>query len=109
VQVGAQNTDAELQSRNLLLSPGAEINTKPELEIYADDVKCSHGATTGQLDKDAMFYLRARGISQLEARGMLVTAFTQEIIEQIGSAELRKPVEAAVEQRLAHADLEPLS
>ena len=109
VQVGAQKTDAELQSRNLLLSPGAEINTKPELEIYADDVKCSHGATTGQLDKDAMFYLQSKGISQLEARGMLVSAFTEEIIEQIGSAELRKPVAAAVEQRLAHADLEPLS
>ena len=109
VQVGAQKTDAELQSRNLLLSQGAEINTKPELEIYADDVKCSHGATTGQLDKDAMFYLQSKGISQLEARGMLVSAFTEEIIEQIGNTELRKPVAAAVEQRLAHADLEPLS
>jgi Fe-S cluster assembly protein SufD len=109
VQIGAQKTDAELQSRNLLLSPGAEINTKPELEIYADDVKCSHGATTGQLDKDAMFYLRAKGISQLEARDMLVAAFTRVIIEQIDSAELREPVAAAVAQRLAHADLEPLS
>jgi Fe-S cluster assembly protein SufD len=109
VQVGAQKTDAELQSRNLLLSPGAEIDTKPELEIYADDVKCSHGATTGQLDPDAMFYLQAKGISQLEARSMLVTAFTQVIVDRIGSAELRAPVAAAVEQRLAHADLEPLS
>jgi Fe-S cluster assembly protein SufD len=109
VQVGAQKTDAELQSRNLLLGPGAEIDTKPELEIYADDVKCSHGATTGQLDPDAMFYLRAKGISQLEARSMLVTAFTQVIVDRIGSAELRAPVAAAVEQRLAHTDLEPLS
>jgi Fe-S cluster assembly protein SufD len=109
VQVGAQKTDAELQSRNLLLSPGAEIDTKPELEIYADDVKCSHGATTGQLDQDAMFYLRTKGISQLEARSMLVTAFTQVIVDRIGSAELRAPVAAAVGQRLAHADLESLS
>ena len=109
VQIGAQKTDAELQNRNLLLSPGAEIDTKPELEIYADDVKCSHGATTGQLDPDAMFYLQAKGISQPKARSMLVTAFTQVIVDRIGSPELRAPVSAAVEQRLAHANLEPRS
>jgi len=109
VHIGADGSDAEQANHNLLLSAHSEINAKPELEIYADDVKCSHGATTGQLDPDAMFYLRAKCISQAEARSMLVTAFTQVIVDRIGSAELRAPVAAAVEQRLAHTDLEPLS
>ena len=64
-----QQTDAHQQNRNLLLSDRAEIDTKPELEIYADDVKCSHGATVGELDDERLFYLRARGISPSDARG----------------------------------------
>lgn len=85
VQPGADKTDAQLNNRNLLLSSGAEIDTKPELEIYTDDVKCAHGTTTGQLDEDALFYLRARGIPENRAKQMLVTAFAREIIDRIDS------------------------
>jgi Fe-S cluster assembly protein SufD len=80
VHKDAQKTDADQHSKNLLLSRMAEIDTKPELEIYADDVKCCHGATVGQLDEDALFYLRARGIDQTMAESILVYAFASEII-----------------------------
>jgi Fe-S cluster assembly protein SufD len=88
VHAGAAGTDAQLRSQNLLLSQGAEIDTKPELEIYADEVKCSHGATTGQLDPMAVFYLRSRGIPADDARRMLIAAFAREIIGRlpVGSA-----------------------
>jgi len=79
----AQKTAAELTNRNLLLSTGAEINTKPELEIYADDVKCAHGATTGQLDERSLFYLLTRGIDLQSARNMLVRAFASELVADI--------------------------
>lgn len=79
----AQKTDGYQMAKSLLLSPQATINTKPELEIYADDVKCSHGATTGRLDEDALFYLRARGIPEAQARGLLIEAFVDEVIEGI--------------------------
>ncbi|MFZ4763162.1 MAG: Fe-S cluster assembly protein SufD [Alphaproteobacteria bacterium] len=81
VAQGAQKTDGYQMNRALLLSPQAEINAKPELEIYADDVKCSHGASCGELDHDMMFYLQSRGISPLEARGLLIAAFLLEIAE----------------------------
>lgn len=87
VHDGADGTDAEQSNHNLLLSRNAEINTKPELEIYADDVKCSHGTTVGQLDRDAMFYLRTRGLSRHEARQVLTRAFAQAIVS-------RTPIEA---------------
>ena len=80
VHKDAQKTDADQHSKNLLLSRMAEIDTKPELEIYADDVKCCHGATVGQLDEDALFYLRARGIDRATAINMLVYAFASEMI-----------------------------
>lgn len=76
----AQKTSAELTNRNLLLSKGAEINTKPELEIYADDVKCAHGSTTGQLDANSLFYLLTRGVDPVTARNMLITAFASELL-----------------------------
>ena len=76
----AQKTDARQSSRNLLLSSTAEIDTRPELEIYADDVKCSHGATTGQLDAAALFYLRSRGIAEQDARGLLALAFVEAVL-----------------------------
>ena len=84
VQQAAQKTSAELTNRNLLLNRGAEINTKPELEIYADDVKCAHGSTTGQLDETAMFYLLSRGIPPQEARNILVQAFASELLTDTG-------------------------
>ncbi len=89
VRPNAQKTSARQASHNLLLSPNAEIDTKPELEIYADDVACAHGATVGQLDADALFYLRSRGIPEAEAHALLVFAFTEEVIEQVGFPPLR--------------------
>lgn len=79
----AQKTDGYQLSNNLLLSPLAEMNVKPELEIYADDVKCSHGSTTGALDETPMFYLRSRGLSEIEARRLLLEAFIGEALEKI--------------------------
>jgi len=79
----AQKTSAEMSNKNLLLSRTAEVNTKPELEIYADDVKCAHGATVGQLDKDALFYLRSRGISVNDACQILSDAFVYEVLDQM--------------------------
>ena len=82
VRRDAQQTQAYQSNNNLLLSNDAVINTKPQLVIDADDVKCSHGATVGQMDEDALFYLRARGIEEKEARQMLMFAFAHEIIEK---------------------------
>lgn len=97
----ADGTDAALSNRNLLLSTTAEIDTKPELEIYADDVKCAHGATTGQLDEDALFYLRSRGLDRAQARSVLVNAFAREILEQIPLPRLREQVEKGLATRLS--------
>lgn len=90
VNPGAQHTDAQQQNRNLLLSAHAEADTKPQLEIYADDVKCSHGATVGYLDSDSIFYLRSRGLSDSEARAILTEAFAAEIVEQIHLPPIRE-------------------
>ena len=79
----AQKTDAHQLSRNLIIGPRAAIDTKPELEIYADDVKCSHGASVGDLDEAALFYLRARGIPPEEARRMLIDGFLREAVESV--------------------------
>lgn len=84
VHEGAQKTDARQMSNALLLSPTATMNTKPELEIYADDVECAHGATTGQLDDDQLFYLRSRGISEEMAKDMLIEAFIKEVTDKWG-------------------------
>lgn len=96
VRPGAQHTDAHQSSRNLLLSPTAEAIAKPELEIHADDVKCAHGATVGELDADMLFYLRARGIGEEAARALLLQGFLREIVETIGDAGLRDWMDAAV-------------
>lgn len=92
----AQRTDGYQMNQALLLSPEAEIDSKPQLEIYADDVKCSHGATVGALDEEQLFYLRARGIPLVAARAMLVEAFVSEAIETVGDADARAALEAAV-------------
>jgi len=85
----AQKTDAEQQNNNLLLSPDAEADSKPQLEIYADDVQCSHGATVGQLDKKSLFYLQSRGISQADAQRLLTFAFVNEVLDRVQFAPLR--------------------
>lgn len=101
VRPGAQRIDAQQSNDNLLLGEQAEIDTKPELEIYADDVKCSHGTTVGELDAEQLFYLRARGIDEAAARGILTTAFAETVLERIGPAALREGFSAAVRQALA--------
>ncbi len=100
VQPDAQRTDAEQVNNNLLLSEDAEIDTKPELEIYADDVKCSHGATVGQLDLDQLFYLRARGVDDAAARDLLTFAFANEILQRLRLAPLRATLERLLTTRL---------
>ena len=101
VRPGAQKVDAHQLSRNLVLGPRAAIDTKPELEIYADDVKCSHGAAVGDLDEAALFYLRARGIPSDEARRMLIEAFAREAVELVEQAVLREHLQARLVRRLA--------
>jgi Fe-S cluster assembly protein SufD len=100
VHVGAQQSNARQVSRNLLLTPGAEIDTKPDLEIYADDVKCSHGATTGQLDASALFYLRSRGLGESEARSALTRAFAGAVLARVDVPSLSARVQHELDQRL---------
>jgi Fe-S cluster assembly protein SufD len=97
VQPGAQKTDAKMGSHALMLSEEAEADHKPELEIYADDVQCGHGATAGDLDEDLLFYLRARGIPQPEAEALLIQAFVGDAIEGIEHAGLREALMEAVQ------------
>jgi Fe-S cluster assembly protein SufD len=92
----AQRTDGYQMNQALLLSPEAEIDSKPQLEIYADDVKCSHGATVGEIDAEQLFYLRARGIPEGRARAMLVEAFLKEAIEGVQDETARAALDAAV-------------
>ncbi|MBN2212689.1 MAG: Fe-S cluster assembly protein SufD [Bacteroidales bacterium] len=96
----AQKTLAYQKNNNILLSPSARMNSKPQLEIYADDVKCSHGATAGQLDEDALFYLRSRGIREAEARFLLMYAFANDVISNIGTRHLRDRIIDLVDKRL---------
>jgi len=100
----AQKTDAKQTSANLLLSDDAQIDTKPQLEIYADDVKCTHGATIGQLDEDAMFYLRSRGIGKDAARAMLVFAFAAETFARMTLEPIRQMLERKMLSRLPEGE-----
>jgi Fe-S cluster assembly protein SufD len=100
VHKGAQKTDAKQTNMNLLLSEDAQIDTKPQLEIYADDVKCTHGATIGQMDEDAIFYLRARGIPADAARTMLLEAFAGESLDRMPIEPVRRHLAAAVRRVL---------
>ena len=100
VQRDAQGIDARQTSDNLLLADRAEIDTKPELEIYADDVKCSHGATVGELDSEQLFYLRSRGIDEAAARGLLTFAFANSLLRRLGPAWLRERATSKVAGRL---------
>jgi Fe-S cluster assembly protein SufD len=96
VRPGAQLTDSGQQSRNLLLSPRAHVDTKPQLEIFADDVKCAHGATVGQLDAEQLFYLRSRGLSDVSARNLLTYAFGAEVIDRLPVPSLVERLERVV-------------
>ena len=101
IRAGADGTEAELSNKNLLLSASAEIDTQPVLEIHADEVKAAHGATVGQLDANALFYLRSRGLPEAEARALLTGAFCREIVAGIDDASTRGLCEDALERALA--------
>ncbi len=100
VRPNAQKTNAFQANRNILLTDKATINTKPQLEIWADDVKCSHGCTTGQLDEEAMFYLQTRGINKETARAMMLYAFAGEILDHVNHPELKDYLDQLVSERL---------
>ncbi len=100
VRPQAQKTNAFQSNRNILLSEDATIHTKPQLEIWADDVKCSHGCTSGQLDEEALFYLRTRGLGKDTAKAMLLFAFIGEVIDRIKIPALRNYVDQLVSDRL---------
>lgn len=105
VRKDAQKTDAQQKNENLLLGAGAEVDSQPQLEIEADDVKCSHGSTIGQLDEDAVFYLRSRGIGEAEAVALLTRGFAAQITERVASAAFRDRIEALVLARLFGREL----
>lgn len=96
----SQKIEAYQANHNLLMSDDAKVYTKPQLEIYADDVKCSHGATIGKLDEDQAFYLRSRGISDAESTALLQNAFVAEVIEKISDSELREKIYSLVREKL---------
>ncbi|GAB4041841.1 Fe-S cluster assembly protein SufD [Spirosoma jeollabukense] len=100
VRPDAQKTNAYQSCKNVVLSPGASMNTKPQLEIFADDVKCSHGTTTGKLNDEALFYMRSRGIPKDEARSLLLYAFSQDVLSQIKIQSIRDYLERVVTEKL---------
>ena len=100
VALDAQKTDAKQTNKALLLSEDAQINTKPELEIFADDVKCTHGATVGQLDDEALFYLRSRGLSKEQSRNLLIHAFASDLLNRIRVEPIRVQLDSLLLQQL---------
>ena len=100
VHPDAQKTNAFQSNNNLLLTDDASIDTKPQLEIYADDVACSHGCTIGQLDDEALFYLRARGIPKKEAQAMLMYAFANDVLNNIKIEELKKKLNLIIAEKI---------
>jgi Fe-S cluster assembly protein SufD len=100
VRKDAQKTDAKQTNKTLLLTDDATINAKPQLEIFADDVKCTHGATVGQLDENQIFYLRSRGIDEKSARDILTTAFAGDVVSRITVEPFRQMVEQLIQKKL---------
>lgn len=105
VHKGAQKTDGVQHNRNLLLSPDALVNTNPQLLIFADDVKCTHGSTVGQLDEEAVFYLRSRGISEEAAKSLLIYAFARDIVDRVKLEPVRKDLEEFLFSRLPKGEI----
>jgi Fe-S cluster assembly protein SufD len=103
VRQEAQKTDSSQSNRNLLLSAGAQADTKPELRIFADDVKCAHGATVGDLDKASMFYLESRGIPPKQAKALLIEAFIGEILDDVAEGVVRDHIESAIADWMVEA------
>jgi Fe-S cluster assembly protein SufD len=105
VRQDAQKTDSKQTNKNLVLSDNSVVNTKPELQIWADDVRCTHGATIGQLDAEALFYLQSRGIGRREARSLLTYAFAEDIVDRIKVESLRDSLEKVLFEKFhEHAD-----
>jgi Fe-S cluster assembly protein SufD len=104
VMQDAQKTNAFQSNKNILLSENASVYAKPQLEIFADDVKCSHGATTGQLDDEALFYLRSRGIGEENAKALLNVAFAADVIQNIPNEKLRNYIMNLIQQKLVKED-----
>jgi Fe-S cluster assembly protein SufD len=100
VRPDAQKTNAYQSNKNILLSKEATVDTKPQLEIFADDVKCSHGATVGQIDEDSLFYLRTRGISEEMARSMLIKAFASDVFEDIKIEQVHEHINNLISNKL---------
>jgi Fe-S cluster assembly protein SufD len=100
VRPSAQKTNAFQANRNILLTDKASVNTKPQLEIWADDVKCSHGCTTGQLDEEALFYLQTRGISKETAQAMMLYAFAGEVLENVKHPVIKEYLDKVISERL---------
>jgi Fe-S cluster assembly protein SufD len=105
VRQDAQKTNAYQSNKNILMSDSASVNTKPQLEIFADDVKCSHGCTVGRLDEEALFYLRTRGIDEKKAKSLLLKAFALDILDQVKPQALRNYLEQKINERLDFTEL----
>jgi Fe-S cluster assembly protein SufD len=103
VEKDAQKTNAYQSNKNILLSNDAVVNAKPQLEIFADDVKCTHGATTGQMDDEALFYLHSRGINENNAKALLNLAFADDVLNKISDEHFREHIHSLVEQKLKSA------
>ena len=100
VRQDAQQINAYQSNKSIVLSDTARMFSKPELEIYADDVKCSHGATTGELDKEAVFYLRTRGLTEKQARALMLVSFAREVVDRLAIEPVRDLVDSMVTERL---------
>ena len=109
VRPEAQKTDGKQSNNNLLLSDHARVDTKPQLEIFADDVKCTHGATIGRLDEVALFYMKSRGLDAEQARTLLIYAFAADVLEEITVKPVKDALEAAVFARVRGGELEMAS
>ena len=96
----AEKTDAQQTNHNLLLSTKAKINSIPQLEIYEDDVKCSHGSTTGQIDEEAIFYFRSRGISRMEAMELMVKGFANEVVDKVKNSKLKTNIQQVLAEKM---------
>ena len=107
VRQDAQKTNAKQTNRNLLLSDEAVVDTKPQLEIFADDVKCTHGATVGQMDEEAIFYLRSRGIGLEHARRIMIRAFASDVVDRIPLEPVRAHLNRMLTERFQDTDKSP--
>ncbi len=96
----AGKTDAQQNNKNLILSPSARVNSIPQLEIYEDDVKCSHGSTTGQIEEEALFYLQSRGINQKDAMELMVRGFANEVVDKVENQDMKEYIQHSLIQKM---------